>query len=360
MSIARDDAGNIRELHTKASGVSPNFRDASGGTGGTRQCVNFIEFTTLSVRTTGCLPTDGRKTPRQSFPQEKYVYPEPPLTWSRFEPSDRSWSMQGHGSSSNPFSGRLTSGDARQVEGRDGKAGSSSRSRLAPSRQTTKRRKLGHQADVSKYFVGDVPERRGSLAIPSTSTSSRPSSATANAIIIDEEDDAPATIDDPDSHAAIVLRTSSPDPMDVIGPNHCYVFDQSKPSPIHTFSSTLEEKRKSPQDGESTFRLRNTMKKIEPRTIESVSRPDSDDDGLRRISKTLPGMLARNEVTAQAEASSGRGYVKEQVALLEGNNKPGGPPHLNLKTLQQTKKDGMKPKQVGLPSVMCTTVPATE
>ena len=44
MSIARDDAGNIRELHTKASGLSSNFRDASGGTGGTRPCVNFIEL----------------------------------------------------------------------------------------------------------------------------------------------------------------------------------------------------------------------------------------------------------------------------------------------------------------------------
>jgi hypothetical protein len=44
MSIARDDTGNIRELHTKASGLSSNFRDASGGTGGTRLCVNFIEL----------------------------------------------------------------------------------------------------------------------------------------------------------------------------------------------------------------------------------------------------------------------------------------------------------------------------
>jgi hypothetical protein len=212
---------------------------------------------------------------------------------------------------------------------------------------------------VSKYFVGEVLERRGSLAIPSTSTSPRPSSATANAIIIDEEDDAPATIDDSDSHAAIVLRTSSPDPMDVIGPNHSYVFDSNKPSPMNAFSSTLEEKRKSPQDGESTSRLRNTWKKIEPRTMESVSRPDSDDDGLRRLSKTLPVILAKNEATAQAEASSGQGNVKEKVALFEGN-KPSSPRHLNLQKLGQTRKNGMKPKEVGLSCITCTALPATE
>ena len=41
MSIARDDAGNIRELLKTALGLSRNFRDgdASGGTGGTRMCV---------------------------------------------------------------------------------------------------------------------------------------------------------------------------------------------------------------------------------------------------------------------------------------------------------------------------------
>jgi hypothetical protein len=32
MSIARDDMGNIREMHTAAGGLPHNFRDASGGT----------------------------------------------------------------------------------------------------------------------------------------------------------------------------------------------------------------------------------------------------------------------------------------------------------------------------------------
>ncbi len=39
MSIARDDMGNIRELHTTA-GLPHNFRDASGGTDGARAYVN--------------------------------------------------------------------------------------------------------------------------------------------------------------------------------------------------------------------------------------------------------------------------------------------------------------------------------
>jgi hypothetical protein len=40
MSIARDDMGNIRELHTKASGLPQNYRDASGGTDKTQVYVN--------------------------------------------------------------------------------------------------------------------------------------------------------------------------------------------------------------------------------------------------------------------------------------------------------------------------------
>jgi hypothetical protein len=250
----------------------------------------------------------------------------------------------------------MTRGDARQVEGRDGKAGSSSTSRLSPlrQRQTTKRRKLEHlQGDVSKYFSNDNPVRRGSLAIPSTSTSSRPSGtpvASADPIIIDAEDDAPATNDD--SHEPILLRTSSPDPMDVIGSNNVsYVFDQNKPSPIHAFSSSFEEKHKSPQDGESTLRVRNAVKKSEMRTTESVSRTDSDDDDVRRLSKTLPGILSRN-ATAQAEASSGR--VTEKVAFydaLEGKDSS-NPRHINLVQLSRNRKNGMKPKQVGPSSVM--------
>jgi len=127
---------------------------------------------------------------------------------------------------------------------------------------------------------------------------------------------------------------------------------------MDTFSSSLEEKRKSPQDGESTLRLRNAMKKPETHTMEPVLRPESDDDGVRLLSKTLPG-LVRNELTAQAEASSEPGNVKKKVALFEAS-KLRSPPHYDLQEIGQTRKNGMKRKQVGLSSVMCTTVPATE
>jgi hypothetical protein len=147
--------------------------------------------------------------------------------------------------------------------------------------------------------------------------------------------------------------------MDVISPNNVsYVFDQNQPSPIHAFSSSLEEKRKCPKDGESTLRLRNTMKKSETRTTESVSHPDSDDDGIRRMSKTLPSLVSRN-VTAQAEAPLERGFVKERVAFY-GGGKPSVTRHLNLAQMSQSKKNSMKPKQVGLSSVMFTIVLATE
>jgi hypothetical protein len=70
-------------------------------------------------------------------------------------------------------------------------------------------------------------------------------------------------------------------------------------------------------------------------------------------------MLSRSEATAQAEASSRQGNVKEKVALFEGND-PSSPPHYDLQKLPQTRKNGMKAKQVRLSSIMCTAVPATE
>ena len=248
--------------------------------------------------------------------------------------------------------------DARQVEGRDGKAGSSSSSRPSevPSRQTTKRRKLEHpQGDASRYFSNGIPSRRDSLTIPSTSASFRPSSVTAtasrNAMIIDAEGGTPG-----DSHEPIVLRTSSPDPVDVIHPNFSYVFDQNKPSPIHTFRSSPNEKRKSPQDCESTLRVHNTMKKA----MESVSRPDSDDDNVRRLSKILPGLLSRNESTVEAQAPSSRGNLKEKMALYERSQLRSPLTHFDLPKLVQTRKNGMKLKQVGLSPLVYTTVPSTE
>lgn len=41
MSIARDDMGNIREMHT-AAGLPHNFRDASGGTDGNVYVNTFV------------------------------------------------------------------------------------------------------------------------------------------------------------------------------------------------------------------------------------------------------------------------------------------------------------------------------
>jgi hypothetical protein len=127
-------------------------------------------------------------------------------------------------------------------------------------------------------------------------------------------------------------------------------FYQNKPSPVHAFSSSLEEKRKSPQGGASALHLRYEMKKSETRTTEPVSCPDDYNDVLRRLSKTLPSLLFRN-ATAQAEASSGRGKVKERVDFY-GGGKPSGSRHINLSQMSQSKKISMKPKQVGLSSVM--------
>jgi hypothetical protein len=204
---------------------------------------------------------------------------------------------------------------------------------------------------VSKYFPRELPQRRDSRAIPSTSTSSHPSRPTTNAIIIDAEDDTPTTNDH--SRETIVLSASSPDPMDVIGPEVSYEFDQNKPSPISLFSSSLEETRNPPQDGKSTLRVRNVMRELETRTAPSFSRPGGDTDDARPAPPTL---LSRGESSAQAEASSGRGNVKKKVALYElERSRQDSPRHLNLKNLGQTRKNAMKPKQVCPLSLVCTT-----
>jgi hypothetical protein len=79
MSLARDDTGNIRELHTKASGLSRDFRDASGGSGETQPYVNSSNYHPILYVQTGRFPTDGGKSLRQFRPQEKYVPPRPLL-----------------------------------------------------------------------------------------------------------------------------------------------------------------------------------------------------------------------------------------------------------------------------------------
>jgi hypothetical protein len=203
---------------------------------------------------------------------------------------------------------------------------------------------------LSKYFTETPSQRRTSQAIPSTSTPSHLSRPTSNAIIIDAEDDTPTTNDH--SHEMIVLSTSSPDPMDLIGSGLSYGFDQNKRSPISQFSSALEETRNPPQDGESTLRVRNVMMGLNTRTpasSASFSRPGGDTDDAR----PAPTFLSRGESSAQAEASSGRGNVKKKVAIFE-QNKQANPPHFDLR-LRKTRKNGMKPKQVCLLSLVCTT-----
>lgn len=240
----------------------------------------------------------------------------------------------------------MTSGSARQVESRHGRAGSSSALRSS-SRHTPKRQKLAppEQNTLSKYFPGDVSPHKRAPAVPSTSKSVNPNLATADAIIIDE-DDTPATTDD--SHDPIVVGTSSPDPMDFLNPKPSYAFDQKKPTPMDQFSMSWEEELKSPQDGASTQRVRNTLMKDVSRRLETASRLDSDDYDVRLGG---PLLSVRSKSTARTEVSSRQSNVKAKVALYEK-----GPPHFNLLTINsQSRKNGMKSKQVGLFDLVCGT-----
>lgn len=245
----------------------------------------------------------------------------------------------------------MTGGNARRSEGRNDRAGPSSVSR-SYSRHTPKRQKLGdpEQPKLSKYFPGDVSPRKRAPAVPSTSKSMHPNLAAADAIIVDEEeDDTPATNDD-DPHDPIVVGTSSPDPMDFLNEKHSYAFDQKQPTPINQFSASWEEERKYPQDGASTQRVRKTiMKQDVSRRLESASRLDSDGDDVLLGKPLLSG---RSQPTARAGVSSGQGNVKAKVAFFEK------PLHLDLRTInknKQPRKNGMKPKQVGLFDLVCGT-----
>ena len=234
----------------------------------------------------------------------------------------------------------MTSGSTRQVESRHGRAGPSALS--SSSRHTPKRQKLAppEQLTLSKYFPGDVSSHKRAPAVPSTSKSMHLNLATAEAIIIDEEYDTPTTNDDP--HDSIVVGTSSPDPVDFLNPKPSYAFDQKKPTPMDQFSASWEEEHKSPQrDGTSTQRVRRTMMDMS-RKMESKSvRPDSDGDGVQQGRSLLSG---RSNSTTRTEVPSGQGNVKAKVALYEG-----GTHYLDLLSMNRpSRKNGMKPKQVGL------------
>ena len=352
MSIARDDMGNIRELHTTAglphthnthtAGLPHNFRDASGGTDGTQVYVNSFGHQLNSCVTAGALFRQMAEEANTNHPwKSKSVLP--PLSHARQK--KRSWPQQG--SVSNPYSNRMTNSNARQVEGRNDRAGASNALGSSP-RHTPKRQKLGHpeQKTLSKYFFEGVSPPKRALAVPSTSKLVHPSLATADAIIIDEEDDTPAANDDP--HDPIVVGTSSPDPIDMLDQKPSYVFDQKKPTPMDQFSASWEEERKSPQDGASTQRVRTTMMKQDvSRRLESASRMDSDGDDVQL---GRPFFSGRTQSTTRAEVSSEQGSVKAKVALIEKSL-----PHVDLLTVRQSRKNGMKPKQVCLFDLVCGT-----
>ena len=220
-----------------------------------------------------------------------------------------------------------------RLRSNDGKVATSSSSQPA-----SKRQKLDGN-DVSKYFTKQSSEprtrsRRAQVVLsPSPSRRGR----AADAIVIDEEDDTsdssskPITLKtsspDPDPS-----KTSSPDPMDIIPHPPAYTFDPSKPSPMHQFSSSWEEMRRSPTDGESTARLRN-LKQTEAQY--SPSRPYGNLQSAK--ASITPGVAP----SGRADRSSGGNNVTKLRSRFEP------PVDLQART-KQNRKDAMKPKQVSL------------
>jgi hypothetical protein len=252
----------------------------------------------------------------------------------------------------NPFGGgRVTGGNGgrnRQVGrlGLGGGGGASS-STAAPSssllQRAPKRQKLDHLETTnssSKYFHGTAGYRTlrpRPQAGPSTSTSSHRS----DPIIIDEDD--ALDMDDVSPSKRIGSKVSSPDPMDLISSEDVssYAFDQNKPSPIRQLSSSFEETRRSPKDGESTARLRSLHNATEEQ--ESASRLDREGDSLEQAKPPLTLTLSRGKSTARAEVSPKPGIVRTLVTKYEG----GAVPHLNLRPTPSRKSAmKMKPRPV--------------
>ena len=310
MSITRDDAGTISNLHGVRS-TTRNYRDASGTAGG--RCVAH-------------LTPIHRICQLSAFRQ----LAEPPnadyASWSSkcvqaFSCArllkERLLFLQGQ----NPFGG----GRLRSNDGKDASGPSSQR---APKRQKTER-------NSSKYFVkpSSEPRTRSQRAQVVLSSSPPRRSRTADPIVIDEDDT--SDIDDsPSKHPT--LKTSSPDPMDIITHPPAYTFDASKPSPIHQFSSSLEELPRSPTDGESTARLRK-MKQTEAQY--SPSRPYGDLQSAKAL------VIPRIAPSGRADGSPGKGRVKKLASIFESHT----PRSIDLKArTKQYRKNAMKPKQVSL------------
>ena len=218
----------------------------------------------------------------------------------------------------NPYSGRLKSNN--------GKAATSSSLQHAPKRQ-----KLNHyRGDTqSKFFSTPQSEPRTRRQRTLSASPPRPGNAT-DAIVIDEDDtpDLNGSSSKPDT-----LTTSSPDPMDIIR-EPAYSFDPSKPSPIHQFSSSLEELRGSPADGESTARLRHMNQAEEPCPPSGSKAPVS------------PIVVP----SAQTDRPLEKGRVKKLANIFEAAV-PVPVPCFDLRTVRERgRKEAMKPKQVSLPA----------
>ncbi|KAI9465452.1 hypothetical protein BJY52DRAFT_1244097 [Lactarius psammicola] len=254
MSISRNDAAVINDLHAHTLGLRPratlNCRDASGATSG---------------------------------------------KWKK-SPTPIQTPCRGL----NPYSnGRLRSSDGKA-------ATSSSSQHYFPEMPSEHRTRSQHAQAV----LSSSPSGRGRAA---------------DAIIIDDDDTSDA---DGSSSKPVTLKTSSPDPMDIITPEPAYSFDRSKPSPIHQFSLSLEEMRRSPTDGESTARLR-SLRQTEAQ--DPTSRPNGDS---RSAKIPVPPRIG------QADRPTGGVSVSRLVSHFEDRTTRRV---VDLKA--QCRKNNMKPKQ---------------
>ena len=229
------------------------------------------------------------------------------------------WFSQGPGQ--NPFGGQ-------RLKSKDVNAATSSSSQHAP-----KRRKVNHDGEVtlSKHFPlpSSPPEprtRRQRAQAVSSSSPTRHGHAT-DTIVIEDEDDTPDLNDS--SSKPDTLTTPSPDPMDLLRDSHPYAFDPRKPSPINQFSSSIEETRKSPTDGESTARLRRQNQVDQPYLSSRTYGPSQS--AKAPVTPTIAPNMQTDELPQQ-------GRVKQLASHYDNV--------IDLR--KQGRKNAMKPRQVSL------------
>jgi hypothetical protein len=229
----------------------------------------------------------------------------------------------------------------RQSAGRlgvgSGASSSTAAAKSSPSLQRApKRQKLDHlemtktNTNVSKYF-NRTPGHRTLRSRPQAGLFTSASSHRSDPIVIDEDDMLNVVDASPSRRAG--SKTSSPGLMDLISSEGVsYAFDHNKPSPIYQLSSSFEETRNSPKDGESTARL--CIQHSTTGAQESAPR-------LEEAKTPLTPPLSRDGSTARAEASSKPGHVLAMVTKYNG----GTIPHLHLRPVGR--KNSMKPRSVG-------------